>query len=251
MNINWFEIIVQMINFFILLFILQKLFYKPVIKAMEDRQQRIDDIRNEAKKKREEADELIKEYEKNKIEFEEQKEEKMNEAIKKADEKKESLIASYEKEAQAKRESYINDIKEEKENFLYDLRTTLGKSSINIAGKILETFTEEKIKDKVFDNFIKKIKSLDEEVVKEEIKFNEENIILISSDELSEEQKNIFEKTISEKFSNSIGIEYEIDKSLINGFELKLESLTIHTNIKNYIREAEDNIKNTLDKKTS
>jgi len=68
MNINWFEIIAQIVNFFILLFILKKLFYKPVIKAMKDREERIDNIREEATKKREEADELIQQYKQNKKE---------------------------------------------------------------------------------------------------------------------------------------------------------------------------------------
>ncbi len=249
MNINWFEIIVQMINFFILLFILQKLFYKPVIKAMEDRQQRINDIRNEADKKREEADELIQEYEQNKQELEEKKEEIMDEAIKEADEKKESLIESYKEEAQEKRESFINEVKEEEENFLKELRNTLGKSSVNLASKILEEITDEELTDKIFETFIKKIKSLEKEKINEEIKLSKVEIILSSSEKLSEKQKKLFEKAISNKFDDSIEIEYEVDEDLIKGFELKLESLTVHTNIKNYLREAEDNIKKILDKK--
>ena len=251
MNINWFEIIVQMINFFILLFILQKLFYKPVIKAMEDRQERINNIRNEADRKREEADELIQEYEQNKKELEEKKEKMMDEAIKEADEKKESLLESYKEEAREKRESYINEVKEEKENFLNELRSTLGRSSVNIASKILETITEEELTDKIFKTFIKKIESLEKEKINEEIKLSKEEIILSSSETLSEKQKDTFEKTISDKFNDSIEIEYEVDEDLIKGFELKLESLTVHTNIKNYLKEAEDNIKEIIDKKTN
>jgi F0F1-type ATP synthase membrane subunit b/b' len=30
MEINWFQIVAQMVNFFILLFLLNRLFYKPV-----------------------------------------------------------------------------------------------------------------------------------------------------------------------------------------------------------------------------
>ncbi|MBV1757337.1 MAG: hypothetical protein KMY55_05770 [Dethiosulfatibacter sp.] len=251
MNINWFEIIVQIINFFILLFILQKLFYKPVIKVMEERQQGIRDIRDEADLKKKEADELIQEYRSNLKTFEENKAEEMNKAIKEADEKKEKIIESYMKEADAKRESYINEVKEEKEYFLHELRSTLGKSSIIIASKILKTISEEDLTEKIFEVFIKKIESLEKEKLEEEIKLDGEKIILISSVALSEEQKNRFKNAISEKLDFSIEIDYEIDEHLIMGFELNLESLTVHTNIENYLREAEDSIKKILDKKTS
>lgn len=251
MNINWFEIIAQIINFFILLFILQKLFYKPVIKAMEERQQGIRDIRDEADRKKKEADALIQEYKSNLKTFEENKAEEMNKAIKEADEKKEKIIESYMKEADAKRESYINEVKEEKEYFLHELRSTLGKSSIIIASKILKTISEEDLTEKIFEVFIKKIESLEKEKLEEEIKLDGEKIVLISSVALSEEQKNRFNNAISEKLDYSIAIDYEVDEHLIMGFELNLESLTVHTNIENYLREAEDNIKKILDKKTS
>jgi alternate F1F0 ATPase F0 subunit B len=251
MNINWFEIIVQIINFFILLFILQKLFYKPVIKAMEDRQQGIRDIRNEADKKKKEADTLIQKYESSIKTFEENKAEEMNKARKEADEKKESIIETYKKEAEAKRESYLNEVNEEKEFFLHELRSTLGKSSIIIASKILKTISEEELTEKIFDVFINKIKSLEKEKLEEEIKLDGEKIILISSAPLSDDQKNRFSEAISEKLDYSIEIGYEVDENLIMGFELNLESLTVHTNIENYLREAEDNIKKILDKKTS
>ncbi len=250
MNINWFEIIAQIVNFFILLFILKKLFYKPVIKAMKDREERIDNIREEATKKREEADELIQQYKQNKKELEEKKEEKMEEAIKEAEEKKENLIESYKKEAEEKRKNYISEINEEKENFLNELRNILGKSSVDIASKILDKISDSDLTDQIFDVFIKKIKSLEKEKLQEEIKSNDKKIILSSSDSLSEKQKNIFEETISEQFNDSVEILYEIDESLIKGLELQLDSLTVHTNVKNYLKEAEDNIKKILDKKT-
>jgi F0F1-type ATP synthase delta subunit len=127
----------------------------------------------------------------------------------------------------------------------------LVKSSIIIASKILKTISEEELTEKIFDVFINKIKSLEKEKLEEEIKLDGEKIILISSAPLSDDQKNRFSEAISEKLDYSIEIGYEVDENLIMGFELNLESLTVHTNIENYLREAEDNIKKILDKKTS
>ena len=63
MNINWFEIVAQIFNFVILLLLLQKFFYKPVLNAMEKRQERIAKALNEADQKMADADSIRTEYE--------------------------------------------------------------------------------------------------------------------------------------------------------------------------------------------
>lgn len=62
MQINWFEITAQVINFFIILFILQKFFYGPVMDVMEKRQKKIQESLMKADRKMEEAKKLITEY---------------------------------------------------------------------------------------------------------------------------------------------------------------------------------------------
>ena len=44
MQIEWFEILAQVFNFFILLLILRKIFYKPINQVMENRQEKIDKL---------------------------------------------------------------------------------------------------------------------------------------------------------------------------------------------------------------
>ncbi|UJF16458.1 hypothetical protein LZ578_04960 [Jeotgalibaca sp. MA1X17-3] len=62
MEISWFEIAAQIVNFFVLLIILQYFFYKPITKAMADRKERILKAEKAADSKMSEAEELIKTY---------------------------------------------------------------------------------------------------------------------------------------------------------------------------------------------
>lgn len=55
MSINWFGIVAQMVNFLILLWLLKKFFYKPVLQVMKDRQERINQLQMEAQEKMEQA----------------------------------------------------------------------------------------------------------------------------------------------------------------------------------------------------
>ncbi len=251
MNINWFEIIAQMINFFILLFLLYKLFYKPVNKAMDDRQQRIRDTRQKADEKMKKADELIEAYEQNLAELEKEKDKKLEMAKQEALEKKEKLMEDYKEEAEQKRRDYLKEVEDEQERFTQELGTALGHNAVKIAQQILGTFSEEKISEKVFDSFIKKVESLEEDTLREDIASKEERINLISSEALSDEQKETLEKVLRKKLDSFKEITYEVDEALIQGYELKLETLTVHTNVRKYLEEAEKNIQQIIGKRTA
>ena len=251
MNINWFEIIAQMINFFILLFLLYKLFYKPVIKAMDDRQQRLLDTREKAEGKMKKADELIETYDHNLAELEKEKDRQLEMAKQEAQEKKEKLIEGYKEEAAQKRTDYLKEVEDEQERFIQDLRMALGHHAVKIAQQILETFSEEKLSEKVFDSFIQKVQALDEETLREDIESKDERIILISSETLSDQQKETLEKVLTEKLDTYKEIVYEVDDELIQGYELKLETVTVHTNVRKYLEEAEKNIQQMITKRTA
>jgi F-type H+-transporting ATPase subunit b len=251
MNINWFEIIAQMINFFILLFLLQKLFYKPVIKAMNDRQQRLMDNQKKSEEKMKKAAELIETYNQNLAELEKEKDRQLEMAKQQAQEKKEALIAAYREEAEQKRSDYLKEVDEEQERFIHDLGAALGNNAVKIAEHILGSFSEEKLSEKVFDSFIKKVEDIDEDTLKEDIESKDERIILISSEELSDEQKEILEKVLTKKLDTFKEISYEVEEELIQGYELKLETLTVHTNVRKYLEEAEKNIQQIIEKRTA
>jgi F-type H+-transporting ATPase subunit b len=249
MQIKWFEIIAQIVNFFILLFILQKLFYKPVMKSMQERQQRISDLQNEADGKMNEADHLIKTYQQKLAEWEANKEIKMAAASSEAQEKKEALILIYREEAEQKRVDYFNEVTEEEERFLHELRTVLGQSAVTIAAEILSTIAKEDLDGKIFTAFMEKIQALDREMLQQEIKSTEDKIILISATPLIKAQRNQLETALREKLDNFGAISYVVDENLIQGFELNLRSLTVHTNMNHYLEEAEANIQKILKKK--
>ena len=55
MLIDWFTVIAQIVNFLVLVYLLKRFLYKPIIKAMDGREQRIAGRLEEADKREEEA----------------------------------------------------------------------------------------------------------------------------------------------------------------------------------------------------
>jgi len=56
MQINWFTVIAQIINFFILVWLLKRFLYKPILKAIDEREKKIASQLEDANAKEEKAE---------------------------------------------------------------------------------------------------------------------------------------------------------------------------------------------------
>ena len=248
MHISWFEIIAQIINFFLILFILQKLLYKPVIKAMDERQVRIQKSQKEADEKMDRAKELISEYKNKMAEVEDEKSSIINQARIEAKDKKESLLEEYKIEADRKRSSYLKEIQDEKSNFIDNLRKTMGESAVKIASSILEMISSKELEEEVFKAFIEELNHLEENIEDKRTLEGERNTELYSSRELLDSEKKAIEKALRTSLKNLETIEFNVDPELVLGYELNLETYTLHTSIKNYLDGVEADILKMLEK---
>lgn len=246
MQISWFEIIAQIINFFILLFILQKLFYKPVTKAMEDRQERITEAENLADEKMIEAEKLISNYDQKIADIDSEKREILDKAKENAEKNKEDLLVKYKQEAEQKRKSYIDEIEEEKKVFIENLRITLGKNAVKIASKILDTISSRELEDEVFKSFIGTLESIENDIPNKNALQNEKHLDIYSAQELTKDKKEDLNLILKKYFPNVENISYEINNELIIGYELSLETYTVHNSIKSYLDEIESSILDDL-----
>lgn len=242
MQISWFEIAAQIINFFIILFILQKLLYKPVINAMKERQKRIQEAQKEAELKMNKANKLIDEYNKKMADIEEDKREIIFETRKQAQEKKENILENFKQEAEAKRKIYLKEIEDEKQSFIDNLRIKIGTNAVKIASHILNTISSKELEEEVFKSFINELKNLNKNVVDQKLLENERNLNLYSKTAISLDERQIIEDILKSQLINLQNISYKIDEDLVLGYELNLETYTVHTSIKNYLGEMENYI---------
>lgn len=247
MEISWFEIIAQIFNFFVLLFVLNYFFYKPVTKAMEDRKTRVFKAEKDAESKMKQAKMLMDNYE-NKIKNVEKEKQNIFASYKnQALEEKEQLLKDYKEEASEKRSLYLDEIENEKSNFLKRLREDIGKSAVDIAAKILSTISSKDLKDEVFKSFIDELEGLKNKELDADVFSKKTSFEVSSAKSLSEKEKTVIENALKANFDVVEGIEYNLDEDLILGYKLDLNTYTIHNSIKTYLDEVEDNILKLLE----
>lgn len=247
MSINWFEIIAQMVNFFILLFLLNKLFYKPVIKAMDARQERLAAEHDESERRMVEANELATAAQLQLAGMETTRQEILSQARAEAKEQKERLLEKSKTAAELRRDFLVQEVEEERERFLHNVRLVLGESAVRIAGRILTMVSREDLQERTFALFIEAVRSVDKTTVGEQAQPETDAPALYSSHKLSDDQKQTFEACLEELLGVSRAVTYEIDTTLVLGFELRFETLTVHKSVRKYLEETEATIKGSLE----
>jgi len=135
-NINA-TLIAQVLNFIILLAILAKFCYKPLLKVLDDRRNRIINDLDSAEQTRLEAEELKKQYAK-------QLADARTEAtaiVDKANKIGQKLQDDYMSQAQAEKEQLMaaarEHIEQEKQQAMLDIRTEVVSLATEIAGKVI------------------------------------------------------------------------------------------------------------------
>lgn len=95
MKINWFTIIAQILNFIILVWLLKKLLYKPVLNAISNREKERESLLNSAELKMAEAKQMQSDLQKKNEDFEYHKEELLKRLIWKLKKKKKGALWKY------------------------------------------------------------------------------------------------------------------------------------------------------------
>lgn len=151
-------IIAQIVNFVLLLIILQKVAYKPVLKMLKERSEKIEKSIKQAEK----IEKELKNTEKIKLaEIKKAKEEAqkiINEAIKSSEKKSQEAVEKIKIKTQEVVEMAKREIRLEKENSIKEAKKEISDIALQIATKIIGNNIDDSRQKKLVDKALSKIK---------------------------------------------------------------------------------------------
>ena len=244
-----YTIIAQFINFGVLIFLLNKFLYKPVLKTMEKRREDIKNKIEETEKKLEESEKLKEEYF-NKL----QEVEKENIVLRKkaiADIKKfkEEELQKAKDDISAKKDKFNDYLDLEQKNLIENFNTDLSDLFVEYSNNILQVLANSTLQDEIVNNFVEKVNELTADKVDSVNKLNLDNIYIYSNAELNAKQKNFIKDSLIEKGFKFKDIQCDIDKDLILGIEIKKKSYILSWNVKELTTNFISNIDNKINDK--
>ncbi len=269
MIIDWYSVIFQIINFLVLVFLLRRFLYGPIIRAMDEREQKIIEREEKAASEREKAEKEALQYREQKEELEQKEDEIIEEAREKAEKEKHELVSEAREEVEETRRRWEEAFEREKETFIVELRRRIGQQACSIARRCLEDLADARLEELTWDLFLEKIKALPEEEISEltgAIADDNGEVILQSAFEPSEEKANELRQVLQnlqddsdkkldkksgkesdQKSGQKVKLELKTDQNLICGLELSAGGYRVAWSMESYLDDVEAEILKDLE----
>ncbi|MFP3942752.1 MAG: F0F1 ATP synthase subunit B [Alphaproteobacteria bacterium] len=249
MQIDWITVAAQIVNFLVLVWLLQRFLYGPITRAMNRREQRIEDRLNEAEETRAEAGREAEALRRKRRELENERGELLEEARREAKELREKLEREAREDVQRRRRSWHDAVAEEREEFLRELRLHTARHVYGLARSALAGLAGAEVEAQAAERFAERLSELDEEhaATIAEAAREEGNAVLVeSSFELSEAAWERIGKAVHETISEELEIRHGRSEDLLFGIRLMAGGRTVEWSLARYLERLEDAVEDKL-----
>jgi F-type H+-transporting ATPase subunit b len=144
-------------TFVVLVIVLSKYAWKPLLRSLQDREDKIRQALELADKARAEAAELIQQNEKNLARAEEEYQRIIREGKTFAEKLKDEVVAKAHQQAQREMQQAKEEIQRDVESAKQQLRTEVADLAVQAAGKILDETLDPQKHRKIVDKFLSQL----------------------------------------------------------------------------------------------
>lgn len=250
MQIDWITFIAQIVNLFVLVWLLKRFLYKPVLDVIEKRRNEINEKIDSATTLQRQAESEFQALESEKATFEKSLQKQRNDLAKELTEQRKESLESIKQEASQLKMQLHEQVKIQNENLKSELENFISHDFLNIAGKIITDLTDATPIERVLNLFYKKLINLtkSEKTKIDKIIKNQKVIFVNSSETLSENHKQDMNRFLRDYFeiSPKTKIQYKTESTLVLGIEIRFAENSIDWTIKNYLDELEQSLEQVL-----
>ncbi len=253
MQINWFTVIAQVINFLILVWLLKRYLYKPILKAVDEREKKIAAQLEDAEAKKDEAKKERDDFQKKNKDFDGQRNDMMSKVVEEAKTERQHLLEEARKEYAALRIKLDEAMKEEQQNLHNEITDRIQKEVFVISGKTLSDLASFSLEEQIVKVFLERLRNLSEEEKKQmnaAFKSSFNAVIVRSAFDLALPQQSDIEKTVRENFNDETQFQFETAPSIVSGIEISANGYKLEWSIKKYLSSIENIISDTIKEKT-
>lgn len=146
-----------MVNFVVLVLILNKFLYKPIVKMLDERKNTIQNNLDNAEKTKLDAEKIKDEYQEHLKNARKEAQDIITKATKLGDESKEELILQAKKESEKISERARQEIEREKGKAVSEVRDEVANLAILVAERVIGQKMNGKDQEKMVQDFVKEV----------------------------------------------------------------------------------------------
>jgi len=253
MPIDWFTVIAQSINFVILLWLLKRFLYQPIVDGLDAREAKIADVLNDADKSKTQAHKLQSDYAQKLASIEKKRSEMLTIAKEEADAERQHLLDAAHVAADDMLRKRLAALQHDLHNLKHDIMLKSVDEVYALCRKILAELADADLDVLLFNKLLQRLQTLDNKQITElqHALSRTDNAVLVRSVfELSQGQKDsliqCLQQIIQADHQATIALNFSLLPNLISGIELSVSGWKIPWSMHNYLAQLQQHLDELL-----
>lgn len=254
MLIDWFTVGAQAINFLILVWLMKRFLYKPILHAIDARENRIAKALADADAKIAEAQKERDEFHHKNEEFDQQRAELVSQAKEEARTERQRLLDEARQAADAVRDQRRNAMRLEQQSLNDDIARRTREEVFAVVRKTLADLAGASLEERMSEVFTRRLDQLQgdaKEGLAKALKTSSAPAVVRSAFELPQKQRDAIQHALNESFSAEIQIHFETAPGVIGGIELTANGQKLAWSITEYLGSLEKRVSERLEEQST
>jgi F-type H+-transporting ATPase subunit b len=251
MPIDWFTVLAQVINFLILVWLLKRFLYKPILHAIDERERGIAAQLADAEAKKAVAQKERDNFQKKNEAFDKERAALLKTAMDEANAERQRLLGEARRDADAMRAKRQEALQAEQRNLSQEITRWARKGVFAVARKTLADLAGASLEERMCDVFVQRVRALTGEA-KEQImnafKTSNHTVSVHSAFDLPPAQQSEIDGALKETFAPDAHLQFETAPELVSGIELSSGGHKVAWSIADYLATLEKSVGELLNK---
>jgi F-type H+-transporting ATPase subunit b len=241
MLIDWFTVGAQILNFLVLVWLLKRFLYKPILNAIDTRETRIAAELANAAATRTAADTEREEFQRRVAALDEQRDAILSGAREEAKAERERLLTQAHQAAEAVRLKHENAMQNDQLHLRYEISRMAQDEVFAIARKALADLAGANLEENMSEIFTRRLRELDsqaKESLAAALEQSPESVVRSAFD-IPATQRATIQDALNDAFGTSIRLRFETSPNTVCGIELTAGDQKLAWSIADYLDNLE------------
>jgi F-type H+-transporting ATPase subunit b len=239
MLIDWFTVCAQALNFLILVWLMRRFLYKPILRAIDAREKKIAKELADADAQKAEAQKEQEEFQHKNAEFDKVRSELLSKATEGAKAEGERFLDEARKESDASRAKARDALITEQRGLSEEITRRTRDEVFAIARKTLADLSSASLEERMVNVFVRKLRDMssqEKEDMKSAFKAASPAAVVRSAFDLPAEQRSAVEDAMKETLAIEAPVGFQTAPDLVSGIELTASGRKIAWSIEDYLK---------------
>lgn len=247
MQVDWITTVAQIINFLVLVYLLKRFLYGPIVAAMTRREEHIAQRLEEANQQSANARQQGDDYQQKLLALEQQREKLLEEAKHEAEAQRTQLMDALRVDIATIRSRWQEEVQREQQAFIDQTRQMIGKQVCEVARQALSELADAEVEQQMLSVFLKKLVDVSsQDKTKLAQTAAEKGLTVETCFAVSAPMRKEITTMIHQHIGPTLAVHFEMAPELLCGITLRGPGFKLEWNVDSYLAGIDEQLSSHL-----